>query len=75
MLVQPRIHLNSDEKNIIDWRSWEKCNHCKKQHELYLNYNSNGNFSLWVEAGKIWDIPSHEPVGWDGNWGGRTHPI
>ena len=26
-----------DQKNIIDLGLWEKCDHCKKHHELYLN--------------------------------------
>ena len=38
-----------DEKNIIDYGSWEKCDHCKKHHELYLNYNSENSFSLWAD--------------------------
>ena len=28
---------------------WKKCDHCKKYHELYLNYNSENNSSLWVD--------------------------
>ena len=27
----------------------EICDHCKKHHELYLNYNSENNSSLWVD--------------------------
>ena len=38
-----------DEKNIIDYGSWEKCDHCKKHHELYLNYNSESSFSSWAD--------------------------
>ena len=38
-----------DEKNIIVYGSWEKCDHCKRHHELYLNYNSENNSSLWVD--------------------------
>ena len=29
--------------------SLEICNHCKKQYEFYLNYNSESNFSLWAD--------------------------
>ena len=41
---------DSDEKNIIDWGSWEKCDHCKKQYELCLNFNSENSFSSWVDT-------------------------
>ena len=34
-----------NEKNIIDYGLWEKCEHCKKHHELYLNYNFENNFA------------------------------
>ena len=34
---------------IIDLGMWKKCDHCKKHHELYLNYNSENNFSSWVD--------------------------
>ena len=29
--------------------SWKKCDHCKGNHELYLNYNSENSFSLWAD--------------------------
>ena len=38
-----------DEKNIIDYGLWEKWDHCKRHHELYLNYNSENNLSSWVD--------------------------
>ena len=38
-----------DEENIIDYGSWEKCDHCKRHHELCLNYNSEGNSSSWTD--------------------------
>ena len=28
---------------------WTKCDHCKKHHELYLNYNSENNPSSWAD--------------------------
>ena len=34
-----------DEKNIIDYGSWEKCDNCKRHNELYLNYNSENSSS------------------------------
>ena len=40
---------DSDQKNIIDWGSWEKCDHCKRHHELYLNYNSENSSSSWAD--------------------------
>ena len=49
MPVQPKIYLDSDEKNIIDLESWEKCDHCKGHHELYLNYNSENNSTSWAD--------------------------
>ena len=48
-LCNQKYIWDSDEKDIIDWGSWEKCNHCKKQHEFCLNYNSENNFSLWAD--------------------------
>ena len=47
-----------DEKNIIDYESWEKCDHCKKHREIYLNYISENNFSLladMVEKNSKWN--------------------
>ena len=37
---------DSNEKNIIDIKLLEICNHCKKQYEFCLNYNSENNFLL-----------------------------
>ena len=48
-LCNQKYIWDSNEKNIIDWGSWEKCDHCKKHHELYLNYNFENNFSSWVD--------------------------
>ena len=31
------------KKNVIDINSWKIYDHCKKHHELYLNYNSEYN--------------------------------
>ena len=36
-------------KNIIDLRMWKKCDHCKRHHELYLNYSSENNSSSWAD--------------------------
>ena len=33
----------------MDLESWKKCNHCKKQYEFCLNYNSENNSSLWAD--------------------------
>ena len=44
-LCNQKYIWDSDEKNIIDWGLWEKCDHCK----LYLNYNSENSFSLWAD--------------------------
>ena len=49
VLVQPKKHLNFRKKIIIDLNMWKKCDHCKKHHGLYLNYNSENNSSLWVD--------------------------
>ena len=49
MPVQPKIYLKFRSKNIIDWGAWEKCDHCKKQHELYLNYNFENNSLSWAD--------------------------
>ena len=38
-----------DEKNIIDYGSWEKCDRCKKHYKLCLNYNLENNLSSWVD--------------------------
>ena len=48
-LCSQKYIWDSDKKNIIDWGSWTKCDHCKKQHELYLNYNSENNSSSWAD--------------------------
>ena len=37
------------KKYIIDLGLWTKCDHCKKYHKLYLNYNSENNSSSWVD--------------------------
>ena len=29
--------------------SWKKCDHCKGQHELCLNYNSENSSSAWAD--------------------------
>ena len=42
-LCNQKYIWDSDQKNIIDWGSWEKCDHCKRHHKLYLNYNSESN--------------------------------
>ena len=46
------------KKNVVDMDSWKKCDHCKKHHKLYLNYNSENNSSSWadmVEKKLKWD--------------------
>ena len=48
-LCSQKYIWDSNEENIIDWGSWGKCNHCKKQHEFCLNYNSESSFSLWAD--------------------------
>ena len=51
-LCSQKFIWDLDEKNIIDWGSWEKCDHCKEHDELYLNYNSENNSSSWADNGK-----------------------
>ena len=51
-LCNQKYIWDSNEKNITDWGSWEKCDHCKRNHELYLNYNSINSFSLWADMMK-----------------------
>ena len=36
---------DSEKKNITEIGVLKKCDHCKKYHELYLNYNSENNSS------------------------------
>ena len=40
---------DSEEKNIKKLGVLRKCDHCKKHHELYLNYNSEGSSSSWAD--------------------------
>ena len=40
---------DSEEKNVVDMDSWKIYDHCKKHHELYLNYNFENNFLSWVD--------------------------
>ena len=49
VLLRSKIYLGFKWENIIDLRSWKKCDHCKGQYELYLNYNSENNFPLWAD--------------------------
>ena len=37
------------EKNITKLKMLKKCDHCKKHHELYLNYNSENNSPSWAD--------------------------
>ena len=37
------------KKNVVDMDSWEKCDYCKKQYELTLNYNFENNSSSWAD--------------------------
>ena len=47
---------------------WKKCDHCKRHHELYLNYNSENNFSSWADMmgkkkginNKIWTMKTRK---------------
>ena len=48
-LCSQKYIWESDEKNITDFESWKKCDHCKGHHELYLNYTSENNSSSWVD--------------------------
>ena len=48
VLIQPRKHLGF-KKKIINLGMWTKCDHCKKHHELYLNYNFENNSSSWAD--------------------------
>ena len=49
MFMQPKKHLGFRKKIIIDLGMWIKCDHCKRHHELYLNYNSENSSSLWAD--------------------------
>ena len=49
MFVQLRKHLGFGKKNITKLKMLKKCDHCKKHHELYLNYNSENNSSSWAD--------------------------
>ena len=49
MPVQLRKHLGFRKKNITRLRVLEKCDHCKRHHELYLNYNSESSSSSWAD--------------------------
>ena len=40
---------DSEKNYIIDIKVWKKCDHCKKHYDLYLNYNSENNSSLWAD--------------------------
>ena len=40
---------DSEKENVIDINSWKIYDHCKKHHELYLNYKSENNSSLWAD--------------------------
>ena len=43
--MQPKRHLEFGKKNVVDINSWKIYDHCKKNHKLYLNYNSENNSS------------------------------
>ena len=47
--MQPGRHLGFRKKNVIDINSWKICDHCKRHHKLYLNYNSEGSSSSWAD--------------------------
>ena len=49
VLVQPRIYLGFGSKKYHRLGIMGKCDHCKGHHELCLIYNSENNFSLWVD--------------------------
>ena len=40
---------DSEKKNVVDMDSWKICDHCKRHHKLYLNYNSEGNSLPWAD--------------------------
>ena len=49
---------DSEKKNITQIRTLQKCDHCKKYHELCLNYNSESSSSSWadmMEKNLKWD--------------------
>ena len=49
---------DSEKENVVDMDSWKICDHCKRHHKLYLNYNSEGSSSSWadmVEKNLKWD--------------------
>ena len=48
-LCSQKKHLGFKKENVVDINSWKICDHCKKHHELYLNYNSENSFSLWAD--------------------------
>ena len=37
------------KKNITELTVLKKCDHCKRHHELYLNYNSENSSSSWAD--------------------------
>ena len=49
VFVQLRKHLGFGKKNVAQIGMLRKCDHCKKHHELCLNYNSENNSSLWAD--------------------------
>ena len=46
--MQPKKYFGF-KKNVVELGLWKKCDHCKKHHELYLNYNSENNSSSWAD--------------------------
>ena len=40
---------DSEKKNITKLGMLRKCDHCRKHHELYLNYNSENNSLSWAD--------------------------
>ena len=44
-----RIKYKTKPFGVISYGSWEKCDHCKRHHELCLNYDFENNSSSWAD--------------------------
>ena len=73
--MQPKRHLGFRRKKcFIDINSWKICDHCKKHHELYLNYNSENSSSLWADMMEFF-LKWNKQQNWDDENQETTHNI
>ena len=49
LLVHSPRRLGFRKKNVIKLAVLKECDHCKRHHELCLNYNSENNSSSWAD--------------------------